>query len=358
MAASGLLVLIAVSGSDWHQKVGGQVIYVSLGGENQLAVFDFNDRTGEISLRSRVELDGSPGPMVVNLRKKVLYVGLREKPGVQALRLDNEGSAASLATTPTGLNPVYLELDPAGRYLFAADYGSGAVVSFSILESGVVSESETQRFVAGKNPHSFYFAPAGRYAFVPVLGDDAIMQYHYNANSGTLSPNEPAKVTANQGDGPRHLAWHPNGSVVLCADEVSCTLTSYRFDSSRGTLTRLDRVSSLPAGCSGRNLSTADVHITRDGRFAYISNRGHDSLAGFAINESTGRLLPIGQTATEATPRAFSFDATGKFLISAGQSSGKLAIYRLNSADGTLQRVQTVEAGKEPVWVEAVPKLL
>ncbi len=356
-AAVGLLILLAVSGSDWHQKVGGQVIYVSLGGENQLVVFDFNDRTGEIALRSRVELDGAPGPMAADLRKKVLYVGLREKRGVQALHLNREGSTTSLATTPMGINPVYLKLDSTGRYLLAADYGSGEVVSFPILESGVVSESETQRFVAGKNPHSFYFDPAGRYAFVPVLGDDAIMQYHYNANTGTLSPNEPVKVTANKGDGPRHLAWHPNGGVVLCADEVSCTLTSYRFDSSRGTLTRLDRVSSLPAGYSGINLSTADVHITRDGRFAYISNRGHDSLAGFAINESTGRLLPIGHTATEATPRAFSFDATGEFVISAGQSSGKLAVYRLNTTDGTLQRVQTVEAGKGPVWVEAVPRL-
>lgn len=358
MAAVGLLVFLAVSSGDSHRTVDGQVIYVSLGGENRLATFDFDDKTGAMSLRSHVDLDGSPGPITVDSRKKVLYVGLREKRGVQALRLDDESSPLSLATTPMGLNPVYLKPDPAGRYLLAADYGSGEVVSYPILDRGVISESESQRFIAGKNPHSFYFDPAGRYAFVPVLGDDAIMQYCYDANAGTLTPNEPTKVSANKGDGPRHLAWHPNGRMVLCADEVSCTLTSYRFDSSRGTLTRLDRVSSLPAGYSGRNLSTADVHITRDGRFAYISNRGHDSLAGFAINENTGRLLLVGHTATEATPRAFSFDVTGKFIISAGQSSGRLAVYRLNPADGALQLVQTVEAGKEPVWVEAVPGLL
>lgn len=354
IGAAGLLVLLAMPAGAQTFRADQQVIYVPLGGEKHLAVFDFDNDTGAMTPRSRVGLAGEPGAMTLDAARKTLYVGLGDVQSVQALRLGGDGTPTPLAVTPMGLNPVYLALDPAGTHLLAADYGSGEVVSFPVLKNGAVGEPATQRFTAGKNPHSFYFDPSGKFAFVPVLGDDAIMQYRYDAAAGTLSPNGPRKVMAQKGDGPRHLAWHPNGEIVLCADETSCTLTSYRFDPASGTLTTLDRASSLPPGYAGKNLSTADVHLTRDGRFAYISNRGHDSLAGFAVDPKTGKLTPIGHYATEATPRAFSFDATGKFVIAAGQGSGKLAVYRLDAASGKLDRVQTVEAGEGPAWVEAV----
>jgi 6-phosphogluconolactonase len=148
--------------------------------------------------------------------------------------------------------------------------------------------------------------------------------------------------------------FHPTLPLVYCDNERGSSVTAYAFDEKTGTLTPGRTVSTLPADFTGNN-TCADIALTPDARFLYASNRGHDSLAGFMVDEKTGALTPIGQFATEKTPRSFSIDPAGRFVYAAGQGSGKLAAYRLDAKSGALERFDTYEVGKEPAWVQAAP---
>jgi 6-phosphogluconolactonase len=185
---------------------------------------------------------------------------------------------------------------------------------------------------------------------VPALGDDAILQFRFDPASGRFAPNDPPRVEAQPGDGPRHFAFHPSLGFAFGCNELSSIVTAYRYDIETGTLAVIERVTTLPASATTKN-TTADFHVTPDGRHVYISNRGHDSLAGFRVDSTTGKLTSTGHASTERTPRAFNFDLTGAFAISAGQGSGTLATYRIDPATGRLQPLEVIEIGKGPAWV-------
>ncbi len=150
--------------------------------------------------------------------------------------------------------------------------------------------------------------------------------------------------------GPRHFCFHPNRDIVYCSDEQGSSVTAYNLDPSAGTLTPFQTISTLPDGYSERN-SCSQIQITLSGKFLYVPNRGHNSVASFSINASTGRLTATGRVPTEPVPRAFSLDPEGRFLFVAGLDSGRLASYQVNQDSGELTPLETYEAGKKPMWV-------
>lgn len=138
--------------------------------------------------------------------------------------------------------------------------------------------------------------------------------------------------------------------VVYFDYEQDSAIAAFDLDRSTGRLSYRQRLSTIPEGFDQPN-SNARIEITPNGRFVYVANRGHDSLAGYAVNPQTGRLAPLGQTVTEPTPRGFAIDPTGQFLFAAGQSSGKLAAFHINGSSGQLTRKATYDVGKQPWWV-------
>jgi 6-phosphogluconolactonase len=155
------------------------------------------------------------------------------------------------------------------------------------------------------------------------------------------------------GQGPRHMQFHPSGRWVYLVNEQGQSVSLCDFDAAAGTLRLRQTVSTTPDDWDKTKGSCADIHLSSDGRFAYASNRGHDSLAVFAIDASTGELRLLGQTPTEKTPRSFCFVPGEKFVISAGQGSDRLIVYRRDTASGALTPLQSYACGKSPAWVLA-----
>jgi 6-phosphogluconolactonase len=141
--------------------------------------------------------------------------------------------------------------------------------------------------------------------------------------------------------------------VVHFVNEQGSSVTTYSIDTEEGTLNEVQTLSTLPAGFEGEN-TAAEIRITPTGEYVYASNRGHDSIAAFAVDGTTGALEAIGHTPTEATPRAFTLDPDGAYLIAAGQSSGKLATYRIDDETGHLEPLEVYEVGNNPAWVLAL----
>lgn len=194
-------------------------------------------------------------------------------------------------------------------------------------------------------------ADENQFGFVPHTEPaNVIFQFRFDEATGYLSPNAPEKLLANPGNGPRHYVYHSSGDWVYVSNENGSSVSAHHFDPEAGTLSAFQTLSTLPKEFTGEN-NCAQIHIHPSGAFLYVSNRGHNSIACFSIDDETGQLTSLGQQLTEPTPRVFSLDPSGKFLFAAGQSSGWLAEYRVNPRYGTLQPLARYFLGKQPMWV-------
>jgi 6-phosphogluconolactonase len=261
-----------------------------------------------------------------------------------------------------GASPCHVRVDPTGRWVLTANYGGGSVAILPILEDGRLgpatdtvqhagSSVDPER-QAGPHAHSINLDPTGAFALVADLGLDRVFMYRVDWRQGRLVPHDPPSVELAPGSGPRHLAFHPNGRLVYVLNELGSTLTAFAYDATHGSLRELQTLSTLPAGFSGAN-ACADVHVTPDGRFVYGSNRGHDSLAIFAIDETTGRLTSVGHAPTGGrTPRNFAIDPSGTFLYAANQDSDTIVTFRIDAATGQLTPAGPVAHVPSPTCLE------
>ena len=183
-------------------------------------------------------------------------------------------------------------------------------------------------------------------------GPNVIMQFRFDAQSGRLSPNTPLRVEPAGLLGPRHYTFHPSLDLVYFSNEQGCSVTAYRLDRAAGTLAAEQTISTLPGGYTERN-TCSQIHLVPSGKFLYVGNRGHNSIAGFAVDAATGHLTAIGQVPTEAVPSAFCIDPAGHFVFAAGTASGRLASYRIDGATGALTPLAVQEVGKRPAAVLA-----
>ena len=277
------------------------------------------------------------------------------RPGgaVSAFAIGGGGhELALLGHQPThGAHPCHVTVDASGRWLLVANYSGGSVTVLPVGEDGapgpapaVVGHSGPHPHHDGPHPHSTLQAPGG-HVLAPDCGLDRVYIYTLDAATGALAPHAQPWAQEAPGSGPRHLALHPRGDVVYCINERDSTLTTFAHDAAAGTLRALQNISTLPAGFGGRN-STADVHVHPSGRFVYGSNRGHDSIAAFAVG-ADGTLTVLGHTPTGGrTPRNFMIDPSGTFLLAANQDSNTVVTFRIDQATGALG---------EPLHVAEVP---
>jgi 6-phosphogluconolactonase len=203
--------------------------------------------------------------------------------------------------------------------------------------------------------HSINLDAGNRFAFVADLGLDQVLIYRFDPNAATLAPHDPPYASVAAGAGPRHFAFHPQGKFAYVINELANTITVFAYDPRRGALREIQTISTLPADFTGTSY-TAEVVAHPSGKFVYGSNRGHDSIAAFAVNAATGELAARGNTPCGGkTPRNFNVTPDGRFLLAAGQDSNSVCVFRVDLETGALAQVGVPADVPKPVCVKFVP---
>jgi 6-phosphogluconolactonase len=338
-------------------------LYVCLQDENKIAAFSMDAATGQLTRLAEVPAMGGPSVLAISPDRRVLYVGHRNEPSISSFRIDQSGGAlAPLGTIAPPHAPTFLALDRTGAWMLSAYYQGGFVAVHRIAADGSVADEPVEWLATAIGAHAVQTDPTNRFAFVPHIarlndnvlepprdnpGPNMIAQFRFDIGTGRLHPNSPFRIEPAERSGPRHLCFHPSQNLVFFSDEQGCGITSYRLDPAHGTLTAEQTISSLPQGHAMRN-TCSQIHLTPSGRFLYVANRGHNSIAGFSVDASTGQMALVGHVPTEAVPGAFALDPLGQFLFAAGTVSGRLAAYRINQETGVLTPLATYDVGRRP----------
>lgn len=261
-------------------------------------------------------------------------------PATGQLKLLNQASSGGAA-------PCHLVVDPTGRNLLVANYSGGSVAVLRILEDGRLGEiralvqhegsSVDPGRQRGPHAHGVILDGANRRALVADLGLDKVLLYRFEPTEGTLVPADPPAVGLTPGAGPRHLALSPDGRWLYVINELDSTLAVFSRSAAGGALRKVQTVSTLPDDHSGQN-STAEVVVHPTGRFVYGSNRGHDSIAVFAVGPGDGRLRLVEHEPTGGrTPRNFGIAPGGTWLLAANQDSDNVVTFRIDPESGRLE---------------------
>jgi len=293
----------------------------------------------------------------------------REGGGITAFAIDQvQGTLTPLNHQSSGgAGPCHLVVDRAGKNVLVANYGSGSVACLPLGADGRLrpESSFIQHRGSGANSqrqqaphaHSINLDAANHFAIAADLGLDKVLVYRFDPAGGKLTPNKPAFVKVAPGSGPRHFAFHPNGRFGYVINEMANTVIAFAYDAAKGSLTETQTISTLPTEFKGTSY-TAEVQVHPSGKFLYGSNRGHNSIAIFAIEPETGRLSLVGFEPTQGkNPRNFAIDPTGTFLLAENQDSNTIVVFRIDSQTGALTPTgQTVGLAK-PVCIRMIPKV-
>jgi 6-phosphogluconolactonase (cycloisomerase 2 family) len=287
---------------------------------------------------------------------------------VSAFVIDKaDGSLRPLGSQPTlGHNPVALTLSAGDRYLAVAGYGNGTVTVLPVNADGSIAPHSDHLAMVGypgphpteqrsSHPHHIPYDPAGKYFIVPDKGFDRVYIFTVDEATGKMVPGDPPSLISAAGSAPRHAAFHPSERFCWVINEIDSTLSTYEYRAATGTLRHVETISTLPPRFSGRN-STAEIQVAPSGRFVYGSNRGHDSIAVFAVDGSSGKLSPVGwQSSGGSKPRFFALDPSGTFLYAANQDSDNIVTFRVNAETGLLDPTGQVIHTGSPVTIVFAP---
>ena len=307
--------------------------------------------TGRLSDPILVAEAKNPSFLEIHPSGKFLYA-VSEAAGagsVSAFAIDTAtGDLKFLNERPSGgVGPCHVSIDHAGRNLLVANYGSGSASVIPIRLDGRLGEptgfvqhegsSVNPERQKGPHAHSINVSPDDRFAFVADLGIDKIMIYRLDVEKGTIVANNPPFAQVRPGAGPRHFAFHPNGRYAYVINEIDCTVTAFAYESASGTLTQIQTIATLPKEFDGSN-TCAEVRVHPSGQFLYGSNRGHDSIVVYRIDQAKGTLTFFEHETTDIkTPRNFNIEPTGKFCLVANQGSDSVIVFRIDQETGALE---------------------
>ncbi|HWA09782.1 MAG TPA: lactonase family protein [Opitutaceae bacterium] len=357
-AASSLPVFLGT-----YTKSGGRGIYR----------VTFDGRTGALGQPEAAADSANPTFLALHPHGEVLY-SIRElgtvdgKPGgaVSAYRIDRATGRLTLLNEQVsgGIGLTHLAADATGRTLIAVSYSGGYVVAFPLAPDGRIGERST--FIAHRGPlgpnasrqrqshaHSVTLSPDNRFAFVADLGMDRVFSYRLDAARSTLTPNDPPFIAITPGAGPRHSKFSPDGRHFYVLNEIDGSVTACTYDAADGSGIPIQHISTLPAGFVVEDADrAAEIRIHPSGKFLYASNRGHDSIAVFAVDLASGRLTLVEiAPAGGKAPRNFNLAPDGAWLLCAHQDSNTLVAFRVDAATGRLSRVGAAVEVPMPVCV-------
>ena len=341
-------------------------VYVAAQDDDKISIFSMDGGTGQLSPQSEVPVPGGPSLLAISPNKEVLYAGHRTTPELSSYKIEQStGRLAKNGSVSLEDAPSFLATDRTGNYLLASYYNAGRIAVHPLDGQGAVGGPPTSGMDTDTGAHALQTDRSNRFAFVPHIarfqdnvleplvesqGPNVIYQFNFDESTGQLTPNATLKVEQEGRLGPRHFCFHPTLDIVYFSNEQGCSVTGYNLDTATGTLSAFQTVSTLPEGYTERN-TCSQIHITPSGKFLYVPNRGHNSIAGFAVDPSDGRLTALGHVPTESVPSAFSLDPAAKFVFGAGSATGRLASYSINDATGELTPLNTYEVGARPMWV-------
>lgn len=344
-------------------------------GSEGIYIYKLNMESGALTAYKTIANVVDPSFLAIDKHRKFLYAVNEtleyegEKSGaVSSFAIDRKtGDLQFLNKQPSlGGAPCHVSITDDGKYLMTANYMGGNVAVLPVQVDGRLGPAIDLKQHSGTGPikdrqeaahaHSITLDRKNRFAVACDLGADRIFIYKYDKGSGKLSLN-PAQMyfQATPGAGPRHFAFHPNGKFAFVINELSSSVTSLSYDENQGTLKELQTISTLPAGWTGAN-NCADLHVSPDGTFLYGSNRGHDSIVSYQIDERSGKLETIENVSTQGkTPRNFAIDPTGKFLLAANQKSDSIVTFRIDARSGRLTPTGNKASVPSPVCLKVIP---
>ena len=353
------------------------LVYVgtyTTGKSEGLYVYRMDASTGELKFSSQVKGVDNPTFLTINKQHRTLYAIYeiheyegKESGTVGAYSIDATTGELSLINeqSTVGTGPCHLILDKTEKFVLVANYGGGSVSVLPILEGGQLGEAtefiqhegssvNSERQMEA-HAHSIYVDRNNNFAVVPDLGLDKVLIYAFDSTKGKLKLNEELCFSSKAGAGPRHFTFHPNGKYAYLINELDSTMVAFTYDESSGKLSEVQTLSTLPEDFNATN-HCADLHIDPSGKFLYGSNRGHDSLVIYEIDEGTGRLKCVGHEPTQGKfPRNFAIDPTGNWLLAANQDTDTIVTFRRDQQTGILTPSGHVVDAPAPVCLEFIP---
>ena len=373
ITAMAMSALVALAGGT--PALAGTFVYVSNAEDGDIGTYSMKP-DGELRPGARVKAASVVMPMAVSPDRRFLYAASRSKPySVHAYSIDSAtGALTLLSTSPLAESFPYISLDRTGRFLFGASYGSHLISVNAVGSDGRVAADPLQVIPVGRNAHSIRSDATNRFVYVPTLGTDQMFQFTFDAKSGRLASNTPAIFQMKPMTGPRHFITSRDNKFMYVLSELLGTVTTLSLDGTTGLLAEVGSASGLPPdsklgpgaprgavggpGAVPRNTDNdvwaADIHLTPDEKFLYISERTSSTLAAFSVGAGTGKLAYLASTPTEKQPRGFAIDPSGKFLVAAGEKSPTISVYAIDQATGALRLLRKYPAGKGANWVEIV----
>jgi 6-phosphogluconolactonase len=312
--------------------------------------FRFDSRTGALSPLGLVAETVNPAHLWAHPNGRFVYASNWEAgvPGdyLSAFAVDKKTGKLTLINKvgAKGDRANQVVLDPGGKVASTVTYNSGTFSVFGVEPDGKLTEATYTDQHAGtplsaKQPgpraHGIVFSRDSRFAYVAELGLDRVYTYHVDPVKRTARPADPPFVTMNAGgSGPRRLQLHPNGKFLYVNHETDSKVSV--FEVNGANLKQTQTLSTLPADHKGNN-STAEIQIDQTGKWLYVTNRGHDSIAHYAVDAGKGTLTLVGHIpAGGRTPRNITIDPTNRFLISANQNGENIVVFRIDPKTGNL----------------------
>jgi 6-phosphogluconolactonase len=290
--------------------------------------------------------------MAVGPNRDVVYVAVRSEPwrvitfGIQP----TTGQLTQQSVAPLPGNTCYLSVDRSGKYLLSASMQGNCVSSQRLNSDGSVSESAFQMSVP--TPHAVVCDPDNRFVIVPGHRGDRILLLRFDAATGTITENSAPAVPSRAGSHPRHVQFHPTGRYVYVLHEGDATLGVYGYSRTSGVLSELQRAGTVSAGAE--RVAAADLKVTPDGRYVYVTDRPSSTIYGFRIGVDTGRVEPIQTVTTVKGPRGIAIHPNGSWLLAAGQDENHLAVHSIDQQTGLLTEHGRTPMGEVPHWIEMI----
>ncbi len=345
-------------------------VYVSNAEDGDISTYRMQD-SGELQPGARARAASVVMPMAVSPDRRFLYAASRSKPYRVHVYSINRGTGelTQFSASPLAESFPYISLDKTGRFLLGASYG-GNVVSVNAVESdGRVATEPLQVIPVGRNAHSIRVDASNKFVYVPTLGSDQIFQFTFDAKTGKLGSNTPAVFLTKPLVGPRHFITSSDNKFMYVLSELLGTVTTFSIDGKTGLLTEVSTATGLPpdsklgpgaprVGTPTRSLDNdiwaADIHMTPNGKFMYISERTGSSIGALSVDGATGKLTFLSSTPTERQPRGFAIDPKGRFMVVTGEKSETISVYAIEQSTGALKFLNKYPTGKGANWVEIV----